>query len=65
MLKVNLTLNGRLLPVSIDELKARIDDMKKTRFTLDGKKVFTAEDLGGLRIELEPQQIRILHITRT
>ena len=44
--------------------KARIDDMKKTRFTLDGKKVFTAEDLGGLRIELEPQQIRILHLTK-
>ena len=42
--------------------KTRIEEMKIMPFVLDGKKVFTAEDLGNFRIELEPQQIRILHI---
>ena len=40
----------------------RIDELKVMPFDLNGKKVFTAEDLGNLRIELEPQQIKILHI---
>ena len=46
----------------VPEDKLRIDDMKIEPFKLKGKKIFTDRDISNLKIELEPQQIRILHI---
>jgi len=42
--------------------KARIENMKIVPFVTDGKKKFSEKDLRNFTIELEPQQIRILHI---
>jgi hypothetical protein len=42
--------------------KARIEQMKVVPFEQNGTKVFSDQDVGNLRIELEPQQIRILHV---
>lgn len=40
----------------------RIDELKVMSSDLSGKTVFVAEDFGTLRIELQPQQITILHV---